>query len=120
MSSDGSRARESRAVVDPQLRNASPNGLDITRIAADKALNPGQNLRPASQSTQTLKPSDERLCLTDFNLPPTEATWLRKLNAALLAPIKLDTSFELLFGRIRLSRTEAPGCPLKSRYSPGS
>jgi hypothetical protein len=28
-------------------------------------------------------------------------------------------SFELLFGRIRLCRTEALGCPPKTQFSPG-
>ena len=86
----------SRAVVDPQLRHAGPNGLDVTRIAADEAFDPGQNLRPASQITQTLKLSDEPLCLEDFNHQPTVASWLRSRNAALQVPIKHDTSYERL------------------------
>jgi len=83
-----------RAVVDPQLRHAGPNGLDVTRIAADEALDPGLNLRPGPQITETRKPSDEPLCLADFNHKPTVAGWLRQRNAALLAPFKDDTSFE--------------------------
>jgi hypothetical protein len=83
-----------RAVVDPQLGHASPNGLDVTRIAADEALDPGENLRPAPQITETRKPSDESLCLADFNHAPTVAPWLRSRNAALLTSLRHDTSFE--------------------------
>jgi hypothetical protein len=83
-----------KAVVDPQLRHAGPNGLDVTRIAADEALDPGQNLRPAFQITQTCKPSDEPRCLAALNHPTTVAFWLRPDNAVLPAPIKEVTSFE--------------------------
>jgi hypothetical protein len=81
-------------MVDPQLLHACPNGFDVTRIAADEAHDPGQKLRPGSQITETCKPSDEPLCLADFNLPPTVAAWLRPRNEALPAPAKDDTSFE--------------------------
>ena len=83
-----------RAVVDPLLRYTGPNGLDVTRIAADEALDPGQNLRPGSQITEIRKPSDEALCLADFNHPPTVVSRLRQRNAALLAPIKGNTAIE--------------------------
>lgn len=76
------------------IRNSDTNGLDVTRIASDEALDPGQNLRPGSQITEIRKPSDEALCLADFNHPPTVASWLRTRNAALLAPIKGNTAFE--------------------------
>jgi len=79
------------------IRNSdtpAPNGLDVTRIASDEALDPGENLRPGSQITEIRKPSDEALCLADFNDPPTVASWLRTRNAALLAPIKGNTAFE--------------------------
>lgn len=47
-----------------------------------------------NQITGTRKPSDEPLCLADFNHPKTVASWLRLRYAALLAPVKDDTSFE--------------------------
>ena len=78
----------------PQLRHAGPNGLDVARIAADKALDSGQNLRPGSQITETRKPSDEPLCLADFDYPPTIAFWLRPLNPGLRALIMDDNPFE--------------------------
>jgi hypothetical protein len=34
-----------RAMVDPQLRDSSSDGPDITRIAAEEALNPGLHER---------------------------------------------------------------------------
>ena len=86
----------SRAKVDPQLRNARPDGFGVARIAADEAFDPGQDLRPASQVAKTLKPTDEPLCLADLNHAPTVAPWLRQRNAALLAPIKGNTAFERL------------------------
>jgi hypothetical protein len=49
---------------------------------------------------------DEPLCLADFNHTPTVAAWLRPRNAALLAPVKDDTSLELV---IRWFRKPAPG-----------
>jgi len=85
---------EPRAVVDPHLRRACPNGLYVTRISADEALDTDQKLRPGSQITKTSKPSDEPLCLAVFNHPPTVAPRLRSRNAALPAPIKDNTSFE--------------------------
>ena len=86
----------SRAVVDPQLRHARPNGLDVTWIATDEALDPGLNLRPASQITETVKPSGEPLCLADFNRTPTVARWLRLRDAALLAPFRAHRSLRTL------------------------
>jgi hypothetical protein len=84
----------SGALVDPQLRHAGPNRLDVTRIGADEMLDPGLNPRSGFQITETLKLSGEPLCLADFNHPPTVASKLWPRNAALLAPIKDDTSFE--------------------------
>jgi len=58
------------------IRNSdtpAPNGLDATRIAANEALAPCQNLIPAPQMTQAYKPSDEPLSLADFNHPPAVA-----------------------------------------------
>ena len=63
-------------------------------MTADEALDPGQNLRPGSQITETRKPSDKLLCLADFNHLPAVAPWLRSRNAAWLGPIKENTSFE--------------------------
>ncbi|MFN4865456.1 MAG: hypothetical protein ACK5GZ_03930 [Cyanobium sp.] len=77
-----------------QFRHAGPNGLDVTRVAADEAFDPDLNLRPGLEITQTRKPLDEPLCLADFNHTPTVAAWLRQRKAALLAPFKDDTSFE--------------------------
>lgn len=68
--------------------------LACIRIAADEALDPGQNLHPDPQITETRKPSDEPLCLADFNDPPTLASWLRTHNTDLLASAKDHTSFE--------------------------
>ena len=90
--------RVSRAEVDPQLLLHWPNVFEVTRIAADELLDPSQNLRPGSQITETRKPSDEPLRLADFNHPPNVASWLRPRNAALLVPIKDDTSFERYMG----------------------
>jgi hypothetical protein len=47
------------------------------------------------QITTTLIPVGEELCLADFNYASPVAAWLRQRNAALLAPIKDDTPFEL-------------------------
>ena len=63
-------------------------------MTADEALDPGQNLRPGSQITETRKPSDKLLCLVDFNHLPVVVSWLRSCNAAWLGPIKDNTSFE--------------------------
>lgn len=68
--------------------------LACTRIAADEVLDPGQNLRSGPQITETRKPSDEPLCLANFNVPLPIASWLRTHNTALLAPAKDHTSFE--------------------------
>jgi hypothetical protein len=76
-----------------------PDGPDVPRIAANEALNPGQNLRPALQITQTLKPSEEALCLADFNHPPTVASWPLQRNTALLAPKRATLSLNTLLSR---------------------
>ena len=107
-----------RAVVDPQLGHASPNGLDVTRIAGDEALDPGENLRPAPQITETRKPSDEPLCLADFNYVPTVAPWLRPRNAALSAPIKGNTAFEPCMGGSDIH--SAMGCRCRPMQPMGS
>jgi hypothetical protein len=88
------RKAHSRPQLETFNRPCGPNGFDVTRIAADEVLDPGQNIRPGSQITETRKPSDEPLCLADFNHPLTVAPWLRPRNAGLLAPIKDNTSFE--------------------------
>ncbi len=88
------RKAHSRPQLETFNRPCGPNGFDVTRIAADEALDPGQNLRLGSQITEARKPSDEPLCLADFNHPLTVAPWLRPRNAGLLAPIKDETSFE--------------------------
>lgn len=69
--------RVSRTIVDTQLGHPGPNGLDVTMIAADKPLVPGQSLRPGSQITETRKPSEEPLCLADVKNVPTLASWLQ-------------------------------------------
>jgi hypothetical protein len=69
-------------------------GVHDAKDATDEIRNAGQYLRPALQITQTLKPSDEALCLANFKLALTVATWLRPRNASLLVPIKDDTTFE--------------------------
>lgn len=56
-----------------------------------RSIRPEPSLGP--QITQTRKPSDEPLCLADFNHPPTVASWLRTRNASLLLA-KGNTSFE--------------------------
>lgn len=64
-------------MVDPQLRHACPYRPDITRIAANEALNPGLNLRLGPQITKTPKPSSELLCTADFKHLNSVAPWLR-------------------------------------------
>jgi hypothetical protein len=81
--------------------------LACTRIAADEALDPGQNLRSGPQITEIRKPTVEPLCLAVFNDPLTVASWLRTHNTALLALAKDHTSFER-------SRSEA-GCDLSMK-----
>jgi hypothetical protein len=68
--------------------------LACIRIAADEALDLGQNLHPGPQITETRKPTDEPLCLAGFNHVLTVASWLRSRNAAMPPPIKGNTSFE--------------------------
>jgi hypothetical protein len=84
-----------------------------------KGLYLGLNPRSGTQITKLLKVWADQVCLAVFIYSPTVAGWLQQLNSALLAHVKDDTPFELLFGRIRLSRTDAPGCPPKSKLSTG-
>jgi hypothetical protein len=53
-------------LVDPELRQAGPNGLGFTRFAAVEALVPGLNLRPDPQITETCKQPYNPLSLVDF------------------------------------------------------
>jgi len=64
------------------------------KITDLNAICPGLIPRSVSQISKTLKALGEQLCLADFKYSPTVAWWLRQRDAALLTPIKNDTSFE--------------------------
>ncbi len=65
-----------RAIVDPHLRNSSPNGPDIAWIAADEALNAGLVERIRAEIPKTPEPTRELLYTADCNRTYIVALWL--------------------------------------------
>ena len=65
-----------RAIVNPQFRNSSPNGPDIAWIAADEALNAGLVERIRTEIPKTPEPTRELLYTADCNRTYFVALWL--------------------------------------------
>ncbi|MFN9645731.1 MAG: hypothetical protein ACK6BG_11585 [Cyanobacteriota bacterium] len=68
--------------------NTNTNQLDATRIAADKTLNPNQNLRSDHQITKTHKPLEEFICMAGFSHPTAVVSLLRPSQDTMLDQIK--------------------------------
>ena len=71
-----------------------PAGLKSPGLPKGEVSNPGMSHGSSHQITATLVQVGEELCLAEFNHASPVAAWPRPRNAALLAPIKDDTSFE--------------------------
>ena len=73
-------------MVDPQLRDSSPDGPDIARIAADETLNPGLRERFRPEIPKASEPTRELLCTTDCNHIAIAAKRLLPCNALIQRP----------------------------------
>ena len=70
-------------MVDPQLRNAFTNRLDISGISGNQPFNPCLNARFRLEVPQAVKLLNEKGGLAQFDHATNVADWLHTVNATL-------------------------------------